>query len=160
MELLGSQVALAGMEILKRFNMIAEYKTISSANFLNFCKDNIPIVSDLELKLKRYDRSGLEIEYFPAQDEVGMTDQFWENKILLLADMVSYGCILCRYPAAIPSVTLNWNGNFFGDKRISNLRALGNIREYGDNFANASVDIINFNNDVIAKVTCNYMIRP
>ena len=33
--------------------------------------------------------------------------------VFTVADMVSYGCILCRYPNAVPSVTLNVNGSFF-----------------------------------------------
>ena len=138
--------------------MTEAYKTISKQNFIAFCKDTIPSVKDFEAKIIKFEKSGVEIDYFPDKKQVGKQDRFWTQNLFTVADMVSYGCILCRYPDAIPSVTINFNANFFGAERVCNVRVSSAIREYNRNFAHSTVDIVTFSNQVIAKLTCNYMI--
>ena len=51
--------------------MTATYKTISKNNFIAFCKDTIPSVKNFEVKLKKFEKSGVEIDYFPDRKKVG-----------------------------------------------------------------------------------------
>ena len=138
--------------------MTEAYKTISKQNFVSFCKDTIPSVKDFEVSIKRFEKSGVEIDYFPDRKEVGTRDRFWTQNLFTVADMVSYGCILCRYPNAIPSVTINFNGNFFAADRVCDVRVSSTIQEYDRKFAHSTVDVVSFSNQVIAKLTCNYII--
>ena len=138
--------------------MTGGYKTISKQNFVAFCKDTIPLVKDFEVNIKRFEKSGVEIDYFPDKKEVGTRDRFWTQNLFTVADMVSYGCILCRYPNAIPSVTINFNGNFFAADRVCDVRVSSTIQEYDRKFAHSTVDVVSFSNQIIAKLTCNYII--
>ena len=101
---------------------------------------------------------GVEIDYFPDEQQVEKRDRFWLQKLFTVADMVSYGCILCRYPNAIQSVTINFNGNFFATEQVCNVRVSSTIQEYEEKFAHATVDIVTFSKQIIAKLTCNYLI--
>ena len=138
--------------------MTGPYKTISKKNFIAFCKDTIPSVKDFKLKVKKFTKVGVEIDYFPDEQQVEKRDRFWMQKLFTVADMVSYGCILCRYPNAVPSVTLNVNGSFFSTKRVCNVCISGTIQEYEEKYAHARVDVVTFSNQVIASFTCNYII--
>ena len=138
--------------------MTGIYKTISKRNFISFCKDTIPSVKDFEVKLIKFEKSGVAIDYFPDKNQVGKKDRFWTQNLFTTADMVSYGSILCRYPNAVPSVTLNVNGSFFSTKRVCNVCISGTIQEYEEKYAHARVDVVTFSNQVIASFTCNYII--
>ena len=138
--------------------MTATYKTISKNNFIAFCKDTIPSVKNFEVKLKKFEKSGVEIDYFADKKKVGKRDRFWTQNLFTAADMVSYGCILCRYPNAIQSVTINFNGNFFATEHVCNVRVSSTIQEYEEKFAHSTVDIVTFSKQIIAKLTCNYLI--
>ena len=68
--------------------MTATYKTISKHNFIAFCKDTIPSVKNFEVKLKKFENSGVEIDYFPDKKKVGKRDRFWTQNLFTAADMV------------------------------------------------------------------------
>jgi len=138
--------------------MTETFQTINKNNFINFCKNTIPSVKDFNLKINRFEKSGLEIDFFPDKKRVGLIDRFWSQNLFTLADMVSYGCLLCRYPTAIPSVTINFNGNFFDAERVCDVRVSNTLKEYEKNYAHSTVEVETFSNRVIAKLTCNYMI--
>ena len=138
--------------------MTETFQTINKNNFINFCKNTIPSVKDFNLKINRFEKSGLEIDFFPDKKRVGLIDRFWSQNLFTLADMVSYGCLLCRYPTAIPSVTINFNGNFFDAERVCDVRVSNTLKEYEKNYAHSTVEVVTFSNRVIAKLTCNYMI--
>ena len=130
--------------------MTATYKTISKYNFIAFCKDTIPSVKNFEVKLKKFEKSGVEIDYFPEKKKVGKRDRFWTQNLFTAADMVSYGCILCRYPNAIQSVTINFNGNFFATEHVCNVRVFSTIQEYEEKFAHSFLKKHNrWNNSVL-----------
>ena len=138
--------------------MTVIYKTISKKNFISFCKDTIPSVKDFEVKLIKFEKSGVAIDYFPDKNQISKKDRFWTQNLFVTADMVSYGSILCRYPKAIQSVTINFTGNFFAVEQVCNVRVSATIQEYEDKFAHSTVDVVTFSNKVIAKLTCNYLI--
>jgi acyl-coenzyme A thioesterase PaaI-like protein len=138
--------------------MTETFQTINKNNFINFCKNTIPSVKDFNLKINRFEKSGLEMDFFPDKKRVGLIDRFWSQNLFTLADMVSYGCLLCRYPTAIPSVTINFNGNFFDAERVCDVRVSNTLKEYKKNYAYSTVEVVTFSNRVIAKLTCNYMI--
>ena len=138
--------------------MTETFQTINKNNFINFCKNTIPSVKDFNLKINRFEKSGLEMDFFPDKKRVGLIDRFWSQNLFTLADMVSYGCLLCRYPTAIPSVTINFNGNFFDAERVCDVRVSNTLKEYEKNYAHSTVEVVTFSNRVIAKLTCNYMI--
>ncbi len=138
--------------------MTATYKTISKNNFIAFCKDTIPSVKNFEVKLKKFEKSGVVIDYFPDKNQVGKKDRFWTQNLFTTADMVSYGSILCRYPNAIGSVTINFTGNFFAVEKVCNVRVSSTIQEYEEKFAHSTVDVVTFSNQLIAKLACNYLI--
>ena len=119
--------------------------------------DNIPDNCD---PLVDRDGDGVddEMDYFPDKKQVGKRDRFWTQNLFTAADMVSYGCILCRYPKAIQSVTINFNGNFFATEHVCNVRVSSTIQEYEEKFAHSTVDIVTFSKQIIAKLTCNYLI--
>ena len=132
--------------------MTATYKTISKHNFIAFCKDTIPSVKNFEVKLKKFEKSGVEIDYFPDKKKVGKRDRFWTQNLFTVADMVSYGCILSRYPNAIQSVTINFNGNFFATEKVCNIRVSSKIQEYEEKFAHSTVNIFTFSKQIVAMI--------
>ena len=138
--------------------MTGIYKKISKRNFISFCKDTIPSVKDFEVKLIKFEKTGVAIDYFPDKNQVGKKDRFWTLHLFTTADMVSYGSILCRYPNAIGSVTINFTGNFFAVEKVCNVRVSSTIQEYEEKFAHSTVDVVTFSNHLIAKLTCNYLI--
>ena len=69
--------------------MTGTYKTISKKNFIAFCKDTIPLVKDFNLKIKKFTKVGVEIDYFPDEKHVEKRDRFWTQKLFTVADMVS-----------------------------------------------------------------------
>ena len=138
--------------------MTGNYQKINKNNFIDFCKNTIPLVKDFNVKINRFENSGLEVDFFPDEKRVGMIDRLWSHNLFTLADMVSYGCILCRYPTAIASVTINFNGNFFDAERVCNVRLSNTLEEYERNYAHSTVDVKTLSNRIIAKLTCNYQI--
>ena len=73
--------------------MTATYKTISKNNFIAFCKDTIPSVKNFEVKLKKFEKSGVEIDYFPEKKKlVKETDSGPKTCLLQLiwSHMVAY----------------------------------------------------------------------
>ena len=48
--------------------------------------------------------------------------------------------------------------NFFATEHVCNVRVSSTIQEYEEKFAHSTVDIVTFSNQIIAKLTCNYLI--